>query len=277
MTEAVKLVTLVNIIFIILLLASSSVAGYLGEVLYYFAFAAPIFIGFYASGTLKKKREEIKGVAEPEEKYTSFSGKKALDILPLIVPTVTVVFCISYLTSLLLSLAGIQGATVENQGIFKMLLIHALVPAFLEEALFRYIAMRILLPYSKRWCIIYSAICFSLIHCDFTKMPYAFVAGVVFMAVDIAFESVWPSVILHLCNNAASVLWIKYCASTTACVIFFSVLVLFSTVSVAFIIVKRRKYRDLLRGLFDRGEGFAVSYAPALLIFISCCIAALSL
>lgn len=277
MTEAVKLVTLIDIIFILLLVLSGSVSGFVGEIVYYVAFIVPIAIGFYSSRGLKIKREEIKGVSEPQETLTNFSHVKLLRTMPLIAPTVAVVFSVSLLTSLLLSLAGISGNTVKNENIAKMILVHAISPALFEEALFRYIPMKLLLPYSKRWCIIYSALCFSLIHCSFAAMPYAFIAGAVFMAVDIALDSVWPSVILHLLNNLASVIWIKYCSTLTASLIFISVILVLAAISVVFIFIRKKEYHELFCHTFDRGEGFAYSYAPALLAVISCCIAAMSL
>ena len=273
MTEAIKMLTLINIIFIILLAVSGMVPGIGGEIIYYLAFVVPIGIGFYTSRGLQYKREEVKGLAEPDETLLSLDLQRSKRLLPLIFPAVMTVFLSSLVTSLLLSLVGVSAPPVEEKGIVTMLIIHALIPAFLEEALFRYIPMKLLLPYSRRWCVIYSALCFALIHCSFYQMPYAFVAGLIFMTADVAFESVWPSVILHFINNSASVVWIKYCSSMTEFVIFISSLAVLSLVSAIFIFRKRDEYRATFRGSFDKGESSEITYAPFLLAVITCYLA----
>ena len=197
MTEALKVVTLINIMFIALLMLSGSLGTLAGEVAYYIAFVVPVLIGFYAAKDLQYKREEIAGIAEKPDRLMSLDCKRVGTLIPLVTPVVAIVFLVSVITSLLLSLIGIESAPIEDSGIVSMLLAHALVPAIFEEALFRYIPMKLLLHYSRRWCVLYSAFCFALIHCSFVQMPYAFVAGAIFMSVDVAFGSVWPSVILH--------------------------------------------------------------------------------
>ena len=94
-----------------------------------------------------------------------------------------------------------------------MLIIHALLPSFLEEMLFRYLPMKLIAPYSRRLCILLSSAYFALIHFNLFQIPYALLAGLVFITVDLWADSVLPSFILHLLNNVISVLWIKYSAS----------------------------------------------------------------
>ena len=269
MTEAIKALTFINIVFIILLALSGMLQGIVGEIIYYLSFILPIGIGFYISKGLQYKREEVRGHAEPPETLLSFDLGRLKKLLPLIFPSVTVVFISSLVTSLLLSLVGVSAPPVEDKGIVIMLLIHALIPAFLEEALFRYVPMKLLLPYSRRWCVIYSALCFALIHCSFYQMPYAFVAGLIFMIVDIAFDSVLPSLILHFINNAASVVWIKYCSGITGSVIFILLLALLSLVSLVFICKRRSEYSSVFQGSFDKGESSEITYAPFLLAIIT--------
>ena len=273
MTEAIKVVTFINIVFIILLVISGSIQGFVGEAVYYLAFLLPVLIGFYSAKDLRYKREEIAGIAEAEDKLLTFDGKRALKLLPLIAPLVTVIFAISVLTSLLLSLFGVEGSAIENEGLISMILAHAVVPALFEELLFRYIPLKLLLPYSRRWCVFYSSLCFALIHCSFLQMPYAFVAGIAFMLLDVAFGSVWPSVILHFVNNSASVIASKYCTGPISMTVFVSTLLVLSIVSLAFVFIKKDSYKKLLRGTLAKGETTAVTYAPLALAAI-CCYAA---
>ena len=277
MTESVKLVTFINIVFVVLLMVAVSMSGFIGEMVYYLAFVAPITIGFYGAKELQTKREEQAGLAEAADTLLSFDKQRMLKTLPLIAPFVTVVFLVSALTSLLLSLFGVASAPIVEEGIVKMLLTHAVAPALFEEALFRYIPMKLLLPYSRRWCVIYSSVCFALIHCSFSQMPYAFVAGIAFMVVDVALGSVWPSVILHVANNSASVIASKYCHQPTDMLLFVGVLLALCALSLAFVLKDRESYKDMLSGSFDRGESFKVSYAPFALAVICCCIAAMNI
>ena len=268
MTEAVKLVTFLNVVFILILALSSSFGGFVGECVYYLAFAIPVVVGFYSSSALKTKREEIKGVAEPQERFFAFGKEKAIKLLPLIAPVVLTVFLASLLTSIVLSFVGVSSLPVEDTGIFNMLLAHALLPAVFEEVLFRYIPLKILLPYSGRWCVLYSALCFSLIHCSFSQMPYAFIAGVIFMLVDVAFDSVWPSIILHFVNNSLSIVWMKYCSGAVATLVMLSVLVLITLISLFFVMRKRGEYVEMFATSFDKGEKIGLTYAPFVLALI---------
>ena len=276
MAEAIKITTFVDIIFVILLMLSGTVGGISGEVIYYLAFLLPIAVGFYASHGLKRKREEMKGVAELPETLFHLNLKDIKRLFPLVCPFVTVIFMTSLLTSLALSAFGISSPDVESTGIARMLLVHAVAPALFEEALFRYIPMKLLLPYSKRSCILYSALFFALIHCSFSKMPYAFVAGVLFMFVDVAFESVWPSVILHFINNTASVILIKYCGDTLSSWIFIGMMLGLTALSVPFIYRHRSEYRAMLGTAILKGERTELTYAPIALTVICCYIAAAS-
>lgn len=273
MSEAVKAVTFLNIVFILLLAISGTLGGILGECLYYLAFFVPIAIGFYYSKGLKYKREEVKGVAEPHEGLLSIGRTALIKLLPLVFPVVVLVMMTSAVTSLLMSIVGISSAPVEQTDIFTMLVVDALVPAVLEELLFRYVPMKLLLPYSARMCVIYSAVCFALIHCSFVQMPYALVAGAVFMVVDIALGSVWPSVILHLVNNSTSVILMKYCSEATAALAFVAVLLLIALISLIFIIRRRDEYARDLRCALARGESFKLGYAPVMLTLICCYLA----
>ena len=254
MTDAVKILTLIDIIFLFFVAISGSIGGLAGDMVYYlFAFTLPIAIGFYSSIKLRYKREEMAGVAESPDGFLSLDSQRAVRLIPLIAPLVAVVFTVSLLTSILLSALGAPAQQVEDMGILQMLLVYALVPAVFEEALFRYIPMKLLSPYSRRTCVFYSALCFALIHCSFWQMPYAFVAGVLFMIVDLALGSVWPSLILHFVNNAASVLMMKYCDTATATAIFVAVLFALALISSVFIYRSRKEYSDMLLSSLEKG------------------------
>ena len=270
MTEAVKILTLIDIIFILLLGISGSIGGVVGEILYgYVVFIIPLLIGFYASLRLKAKREAEAGVAEKLPSLFTLDTKSVKALLPLVAPLVTVVFSVSLLTALVLSWFGVTTPTVEDRNVLWMLFDHALTPAIFEEIVFRYVLILLIAPYSKRVCVFYSAFCFALIHCSFSQMPYAFVAGVIFMAVDLAFGSIWPSVVLHFINNAASVLMMKYCHTTPATLIFVGALLVLSAVSAYVIYKKRSEYAELVYCALEKGQSAQYGY-PAFILVLLC-------
>lgn len=268
MDEAGKLINLLYVIFILLLALSGSFGGLMGELIYYLAFFIPILIGFYYSKELQRKREEVKGVAEPPDRLLSFDKVRAVKLAPLVAPSILVIFFTSLTTSVILSFFGITASPVEDVGIIRMLLIHALIPAVLEELLFRYVPLKLIAPYSRKWCIIYSAICFSLIHCSFVQMPYAFVAGFIFILIDVMLGSVWPSIILHFLNNAVSVMWMKYASGIGASVIFTVALVLLAIVSLIFALKRREEYKTDLIGAFETAERNITLNIPIILTVI---------
>ena len=255
MKDAVRVLSVSYILFILMLSLSGSVGGILSDVIYCFSFALPLTVGLYSSRRLRSAREEKAGLAE---KSVNFFRAKPADlkaILPLLMPVVGVVFLVSYLTALTMGAFGIGSIPVENVGVVKMLLIHALVPAVTEELVFRLLPMMLLLPYSPRYCVIISSLCFSLCHCDVFKMPYAFVAGASFMIIDIMAESVIPSLIFHFLNNAVSVLWIVISDGYRP--LFVLSLVAVSLISLVFVFIKKRRYKEYVLKAMERGEGFA--------------------
>ena len=254
MRLAVRLLVALNLGFVLLLSLSGSIGGVVGEIIYILAFALPVFLGGAAAARLRQKREAVAGVSEESFSGFGLSGRGALRLLPLIAPTVSIVLLFSFLTSLVLNKLGLSGAEVADEPILKMLLIHALVPAVLEELTFRYIPIKLLYPYSPRWCVIYSALFFALIHCDLYKMPYAFVAGVIFVTVDILLDSVLPSVILHFLNNLSSVLYIKYGELQGFSLRFFLSLGTLTAISAVVLIAMRKKYRERLSLALEKGS-----------------------
>jgi membrane protease YdiL (CAAX protease family) len=84
----------------------------------------------------------------------------------------------------------------------------ALVPAFCEEFLFRGAILSTLMPYGKSTAVVVSAVCFGLMHGNFHQFLYTTVAGIILGAVYVATDSIWPSTIIHMMNNALSILQI---------------------------------------------------------------------
>jgi len=278
MTQAIKILTLIDVIFILFLIASGSTAGILSDVIYYIGFLVPVFIGYRASGKLKWQREEERGLAEASDRLLEIKKGTVGFILPLIAPTVATIFVSAFLTSLALSSFGFSSAPVENVPLAEMIIVNALAPALLEELLFRYIPMKLIMPYSKRWCLLLSSLYFALIHCSLFQIPYALIAGVIFIVIDMMSGSIWPSVILHFINNLLSVIWIKYCTNPRAVWIFTLILGVCALISLIFALITfNKKYKAKIKGVLDKGESFKPTYSPIALAVISLYIAVLNL
>ena len=271
MKDGVRVLVLADLIFVALLSLSGSVRGVLGDIVYYLAFLGPLAVGIYGAKRLKKSREEQKGLAELTPSYFKLNRKSAIRFLPFIFPVVALTLLISLFTSLVMGLFGFTPPEVPVTSLFEMLLIHALIPAFTEELVFRLLPLLLLLPYSPRYCVIISSLTFALCHVDIFKLPYAFAAGLALIFVDVAVGSVIPSIILHFVNNAVSVLLLATDESFTLPLIV--TLVLLSLVSLAFIFVRRNDHKKDFREAMKRGEGFAggreIGAITALCLFVS--------
>lgn len=267
MKRAVKLLTVLDIAFLLLLSLSGSIGGIGGDVVYLLAFAIPLFIGLLAARKMKREREEVNGVAEAELLHFTISGEGVKIALPLAFPLICVVLFVAWLTSLLLGAFGYSGSAPTDAPLWQMLLAHALAPALLEEMLFRYLPIKLLLPYSPRGCLIFSSLYFALIHLDLFKMPYAFIAGLLLVAVDVMTGSILPSLVIHFLNNFASVLLIKYGADATFLAVYYASLALLTVISLAFIVIGRKKYRECLSRVLSGGRT-EYDYSTAVLALV---------
>ena len=81
-----------------------------------------------------------------------------------------------------------------------------LIPAFVEELLFRGVFLRNLLPYGKTTAIVVSSLMFAMMHQNFYQFFYTFVGGMAFGYLFIRTGSIWYSVLAHMINNTLSVL-----------------------------------------------------------------------
>lgn len=196
MSKRINILTICYVIFLVMLFGSSTFTGILSDVIYYLGFIIPIAIALISC------RDEE---SDPK-KYLTIDADGIRLSWPLVFPTISLTILLSYLTSLLIfAITGKTNNVDLGDSYILALITHALAPAIFEEALFRYIPMRLLAPYSKRGAIFISAFFFSLVHLDLFTIPYAFIGGLIFMAIDLATESVIPSVVIHFINNALSV------------------------------------------------------------------------
>ncbi len=273
MKQAVKLYSVLVLAFMMLLFVSSSFGGVAGDILYCAAFVLPVLTAYPFLQRYRTEREEERGVREEFNTFLTLDRSGVRGFIPLVIPSVGVIFLVSVLTSLVMSLFNREPAAVADQGLLMMIAVHALIPAVLEELMFRYLPLKLLYPYSARQCVIISALYFALIHCDVYKIPYAFAAGIIFISIDIMFDSVLPSLILHFTNNLLSVIAMKYCSTAAASLIFAGTLAAVSAVSAVFIVKNRRLYKKRLQPIIRDKSSLGVTYAPLAVIIPTLCIA----
>ena len=196
MEKKLNILTLAYFAFLILLFLSGMFSGVLSEVIYYLSFILPVAVCLYLT----------RGDGVGWKKHLTIDKEGVTLSWPLVFPTISLIMLISYITSFIIfTLTGKTSSVDIGDSYLIALITHALIPAIFEEALFRYLPMRLIGPHSPRCAIIVSALFFALVHGDLFSIPYAFIAGLVFMAIDLATDSIIPSVIIHFINNALSV------------------------------------------------------------------------
>ncbi len=268
MKKALTYLTFTNLLFLLILALSGFIDGVSGRVVYYAAFLLPAIIAL-----ILKSRLDV----PPKFLPLRLSKKGAVMLLPLIAPTLALVFFISWLTSMVLSFIGEGEVTDVSGNIIAVILTHAVLTALLEELLFRYVPLALLSPITKRGAVWISALFFSFAHCNLYQIPYAFIAGVIFAAVDLVFESIWPSVLIHFLNNLISIIWLRNledCKFVTAYIILLLALALVSIIMIA---LKNNNYKERLKGTFAGKSEHKLSYEPLLFFAATLVIAVLNL
>ncbi|MBQ9802309.1 MAG: CPBP family intramembrane metalloprotease [Clostridia bacterium] len=158
--------------------------------------------------------------------------------------------------------AGVQPAAppTTNYQLVLMVITTAVVPAFVEELLFRGVVLRALLPYGRTTAVVASALLFGLMHGNASQLLYATAAGLVFGYIFVHTGSLWCPILIHLCNNLfaviTSVLYERLqplTAYLTATAIELAVLAIGIAAALFLLLSQRRDRRRVLReGAFER-------------------------
>ncbi len=268
MKKALVYISLADVLFVLMLAISGFFAFPLNKIVYYSAYILPFACVFF----LAKKDKDI----DTSPLGLGVSKDTVTLTLPLAVPTLLSVFFISFLTSLLLSLIKTQAVPDVSGNVITVILIHALLPAILEEWAFRYVPLTLLQGYSKRVAVIISAVFFASIHCNLWQLPYALLAGLVFCVLDISFNSIWPSVFLHFINNVFSIIWMRNSHIDAFVVVCIIVMALLFAVSVVPVFIYRKKYKTALLCAFENKSNEELSFLPYLVPIMCVLLALLS-
>ncbi|MBP3919722.1 MAG: CPBP family intramembrane metalloprotease [Clostridia bacterium] len=85
--------------------------------------------------------------------------------------------------------------------IFLYFISSVILPAFVEEMIFRGYILHLLLPHGKTFAILVSAVLFGLMHLYLPQLLYATIAGVLIGYFVVVGESLWIGILIHAVNN----------------------------------------------------------------------------
>ncbi len=91
------------------------------------------------------------------------------------------------------------------------ILVIAVLPALLEEMVFRGYVLRALRPYGDGFAVVVSSLLFALMHGNIEQIPFALCVGLALGWLCVRTNNVWLAVAVHFCNNGMSVL-LDYCS-----------------------------------------------------------------
>lgn len=256
MNKKTRILSVGYLAFIALLFLSSALTGIAYEIASIFTFVIPVALCLVMT----------RGDGVEKRRFLRMDIEVVRSFLPLVFPTIAVTMIISYFTSLLIFVTTGQTNPVDMGDSFILALItHALMPAILEEALFRYLPLRLIAPHSPRAAIIISAFFFSLAHHSLFSIPYALVAGVILMLIDLATDSIIPSVVIHFVNNAVSVCLMFVSYHPVLVMLVYGVIILFTVASIAAIRGMRDEYETMLIVATDKGEKLQI--VPEMILY----------
>ena len=149
MVSKIRLLVAMDMLFLLFLALSGSTAGITSEILYYLAFLAPILVAlknlYIPRENSHESWENAKSAMLCDLKRDfSLSKEDALFTLPALVPVICFIIGISYAISSLMGLFGYENVKAFEEPFFVALITHALVPAVLEELLFRFAPIKLL-------------------------------------------------------------------------------------------------------------------------------------
>ncbi|MDD2417727.1 MAG: type II CAAX endopeptidase family protein [Oscillospiraceae bacterium] len=86
------------------------------------------------------------------------------------------------------------------------IIVFAVLPAILEEMVYRGYVLRTLLKYGNGFALVVSSLLFALMHGNLQQIPFAFIVGLACGYLMISTGQIWPAMMLHFLNNFMSTL-----------------------------------------------------------------------
>lgn len=201
-------------------------------------------------------------------------------------------FCVlaNYITNYWLMFAS-QFGVEQHQGNYHSeagwlplllnLITYALLPALVEETIFRGWFIAALQPSGERCALVTSALLFGLAHGNLTQMPFAFMLGLLFGWLFLRTGRLWPAMVIHFLNNALSVVFDSlgvYLSDSTCRVVQLTVYagIVLVGVLAGVVLAVHPAMRDLTRPLCERRSVLSVRrrrqcvwHNPAILLSVA--------
>ena len=209
----IAFVMLLNQGLILLLSRFLNLIKNISDVAYLLLECVVYFLSFVLPAILfnKMNKNSQKEIYEPKE-----SDKKSpLYIIILFGMGLVFIYCSSFVNYFLVNLFT-DYSEFSNQFLWFVELKHpyqiiiyfisyAIIPALVEEILFRGTVCRSLTIYGKGTAVVISATLFALMHTNIEQMLYTLVAGLFFGWLYVETKSILAPILLHFLNNAISV------------------------------------------------------------------------
>ena len=177
---------------------------YLSYGLYQIAYIAVVLL----FACLYKQKPREFGYRKTHPKYFLVAALLAFGLL----------FSLNWVNGLFIRLLELVGYTapasllpsLEGGGIVGVLIVVALLPAILEETIFRGIILDGIKDIGTVAACLLGGLLFSIFHQNPAQTVYQFICGAVFTLVTIRADSVLPAVFMHFANNAVIIFDAKY-------------------------------------------------------------------
>lgn len=188
-----------------------------------------------------------------------------------------VILAAAYLNHYMISFTGYDQFSAEflwtesydtPYSIMLSLVSMAIVPAFVEEFLFRGLIQTNLRPFGRGTAIVGSAVLFGMMHQNIEQIFYSTVAGLVLAYIYEVTDSIWCSILLHFFNNTFSVFestvsahW-NTAVAARVCTLAEGAIFGIGAICLIWLICRKKKEPDFSHGCFEQSFPMASDYAP---------------
>ncbi|MDO4500862.1 MAG: CPBP family intramembrane metalloprotease [Erysipelotrichaceae bacterium] len=180
-----------------------------------------------------------------------------------------------FVTMMALSRFGISGELVSSIGIiiseehitdlFYVLSFVLLTPV-LEEYAFRGVLLSSLSKYGKNFAIIVGSVIYALAHGSFVEMVPSFIMGALLCKVAIKYESIWPTIVMHVSSNLLLYFFFMVPESYS----FFMAIAFVLLLIIAIILVITKKYEFIKIKMANNTREVMRTFARVPSIIIAC-------
>lgn len=164
-------------------------------------------------------------------------------------PILLSILLISLGTSLVTAFFGLENPLPEKIPPLEAVVTYALLPAILEEGLYRILPALALQEEDERSIAFFSSLIFTFAHLSLFSMPRALFGGLAFFFVNRLARSPLPSILLHFLNNLLSVI-LMYAKHPT--VVFSCTLYALLGLTLLSLVLLVTVYREQTKALVDR-------------------------